>query len=126
MTEHCITANHAAWAVCMTWSSMSLHMTAEWTWRVRPGGLFISVSECRIALASMDSLRPASIELDLLQNPFVKQALPCMVWQIRAEAAEAEASRLEDEIDGVSSRLEAAESELAAARAMTEAIRVSI
>ena len=47
-----------------------------------------------------------------------------MTLQARAEAAEAETSRLEDEIDGVSTRLEAAEAELTAARAMAEALKV--
>ncbi len=47
-----------------------------------------------------------------------------MLLQACAEAAEAEASRLEDEIDDVSNRLDAAEADLTAARAMAEALKV--
>ena len=46
-----------------------------------------------------------------------------MVLQALSEAAEAETSRLEDEIDDVSTRLDAAEAELTAARVMAQALK---
>ena len=44
--------------------------------------------------------------------------------QVCAEAAEAETSRLEDEIDDIASRLSATEAALAAARTEAEAFKV--
>ena len=46
--------------------------------------------------------------------------------QARAEAAEAETSRLEDEIDDIAGRLDAAEAELTSARDVAEALQVCL